>query len=202
LIVSYNTLVPAHTVPTGIGALFGQLVSTAGDIYIREKQTEGVKKFVLEGDVLVTNIASALSENLDGDGTSHPSLKALIISAKEDLKKNYLRYLKRDKEELKIYPVDQASKEVKTDMAYNGQLDAWHTGSFDTDNLYLKSLLGFDTAEQLRVQCLAASDKLAKAHHQLLKDLKERKKIKDMYAALQDYAGAVNQLYATYKKIK
>lgn len=200
LIESYNSLVPAHNIPTGIGAFFGQLVATGGDLYIKRKQAEGVKEFVKKGDVLVAAIGEAIKDNLGGSGQA--SLGGLIVSKKADLKRNYLHFLKRDDEEMRIYTYDKKTKKIDTTMAYSGNLDAWHTGSFDADNLYLKSLTELDAAEALRVQCLAAADELVKAHHLLHKDLQEKKKIKDMYAALQGYSAAVSQVYATYKKIK
>jgi hypothetical protein len=200
LIANYNALVPAHQIPTGIGALFGQALSAAGDIYIRDKQAKAVKSFVTSGDGLVAAIAAAIWENFDDAGSN--SLKSLIESEKADLAKNYLTFRKRDAEEIKIFPVNVKSQQVESAMSQSGQVDAWHSGSFDADRLYLQCLADLDTDEQLRQQFVAAADKMQKVHHQLLSDLRERRKIKDMYATLQDYAGSVNQLYATYTKIK
>jgi len=200
LITSYNTLLPAHKIPTGIGAFVGQALSATGDIYIQHKQAMAVKEFVIRGDVLVTNIVAAINESLDASGDL--SFKALLENEKTDLRKNYRLFRKRAQEEVKIFPINLKTRKADTLMSHIGQVDAWHSGGLDADRLYLQCLANLDTDEQLRLKCIAAADTLLKAHHQMLADLQERKKIKDFYATLQGYAGSVSELYATFKKIK
>lgn len=227
LISSYNTLVPAHKTPTGIGALVGQALAAAGDIYIRKKQADAVKMFVSKGDVLVTDIVAAIKDNLNDGSNGNKSVKDLIADERKDLDGNYLRFMKNDKEDIKLYAVDTLTNNsipinilseesngwhlVSSDNGKQKgapskilsiELNDWRLGSFDADRLYLQCLTDLDTAEQLRQQCLTAADQLEAAHHQLLKDLQDKREIKDLYATLQSYASSVNQLYATYKKIK
>ena len=200
LISNYNTLVPSHQIPTGIGSLFGQAVSAAGDIYIRHKQAKAVKSFITKGDTLIVAIAGAIKESLGPTGNN--SLKALIEQEKVRLASNYLVFRKTGQEEIKLFALDKKTGNAETAGSHSGQLNAWRSGSFDADRLYLQSLTDLDAAEQLRQQFVAAADQLRAAHHQILVDLQQRRNIKYIHGALKDYAGSVKELYSTYKKIK
>jgi hypothetical protein len=194
LIDKYNALVPAHAVPTGIGALFGQVISLGGDMYIRSKQAEAAKMFVTKGDTVVGSMTITLQEYLAGRDGDFRSLKAMIARERATMRTNYLIYLKRDEEKIVLMH--------NRDTAYTGKLSAWRAATFDADKLYIQLLNNLDADEQLRQQCLEALVCLRKAHRQLLNDLQQKKKLKEVYAELRAYGSSIGQMNAAYKKIK
>ena len=193
LIDKYNSLVPAHAVPTGIGALFSSVISFGGDMYIRSKQAEAAKMFVTKGDTLIGSMTITLHDFLGGKEGDTRSLKAMIERERSTIRTNYRTYLKRDEEKIVLMR--------NRDTAYTGKLNAWRTDLYG-DKLYLDLLNNLDADEQLRQQCLDALVCLRKAHRQLLNDLQQKKKLKEVYAEFQAYGSSIGEMNAAYKKIK
>jgi len=209
LIGKYNSLAPQHAVPTGYGALIGQLVSFGGDMYIHDRQAKGTKEFVTRGDTLVGAMAATLEQFLTGNNNS---LKHSIVRERQNVDNNYLEFLMHSGEEVKItYQADTILKKDKfrkrdslgkKDVTVTGQVFAWRASGIGADTLYINLLDNLDAAELLRIQCLDAVKCLRKAHHKLMEDLAQKKTLKEVYAELQGYSNAISQMNSTLKKIK
>jgi hypothetical protein len=209
LIGKYNTVAPQHAVPIGIGALFGELVSFGGDLYIHDRQAKGTKEFVTRGDTLIGSMAVTLEGFLSGNDNS---LMHSIARERENVDNNYLEFLKRNDEEVRItyqadtiYGKNKLRKKDslgKKDVTVTGQLYAWRSTGIGADSLYINLLDNLDADELLREQCLEAVKCLRKAHHKLMEDLQQKKTLKEVYAELQDYGKSIGQMNSTLKTIK
>jgi len=209
LIGKYNSLAPQHTAPTGLGALFSDLVLLGGDLYIHDRQAKGTKEFVIRGDTLIGAMAVTLQDFLSGNDNS---LMHSIARERENVNNNYLEFLKHNDEEIRItYQADtiygknklrKKDSSAKKDVTVIGQLYAWRSTGIGADSLYINLLDNLDADELLRQQCLAAVEKLRKAHHKLMEDLQEKKTLKEIYAELQDYGQSIGKMNSTLKTIK
>ena len=209
LIGKYNSIVPQHAVPTGLGALFAELVSFGGDLYIHDRQAKGTKEFVTRGDTLIGAMAVTLEAFLNGNDNS---LMHSIARERENVNINYLEFLKHNDEEIRItYQADTVYGKSKLrkkdslgkkDITITGQLYAWRSTGIGADSLYINLLDNLGADELLRQQCLEAVKSLRKAHHKLMEDLQEKKTLKEIYAELQDYGNSIGQMNSTLKTIK
>jgi hypothetical protein len=209
LIGKYNAIVPQHAVSTGVGALFGELVSFGGDLYIHDRQAKGTKEFVTRGDTLIGSMTVTLEAFLGGNDNS---LMHSIARERENVNNNYLEFLKRNDEEIRItYQADtvygknkwrKKDSLAKKDITITGQLYAWRSTGIGADSLYINLLDNLDADELLRQQCLDAVKCLRRAHHKLMEDLQQKKTLKEIYAELQDYGKSIGQMNSTLKTIK
>lgn len=210
LLDKYNAAEPSHTVPTGIGALFGHLISFGGGLYIHDRQAKGAKEFVSRGDTIIGTMALRLLhllEDKEGD-----NLTDRLAHEREVVDRNYKAYLAVDNEPIRLYvKTDTLYRKnrfrrndlmAKKDTVITGALKAWRSNAMDADSLYLKLLGNLDAAEILRRQCITAVAGMRTAHHKLLEDLQQKKDLKELYTELRDYGNSVSKMYSTFKKIK
>ncbi|MDT0677538.1 hypothetical protein [Autumnicola musiva] len=92
LITLYNTTDNSRSLPTGIGDALGNIIGYGGDRYIRGKQAEKIKDFVIKADTLIAVMTSNLLEYLESS-----NLQELISYEENMIRRNYLSYLQLTK---------------------------------------------------------------------------------------------------------
>jgi hypothetical protein len=154
LLFVYNKLYPDDPVETGIAKQLGKSAGFIAEELNKRRQALIVKEFVEQGDTLVSVCCDALIELLK----------------------------KREVEELIV------NEEIGLDMNYQAYLSALELREefpkieYDREYLALKEELY--NARKIRDKCVSSLRSLSRAHAKLLTELKERKKIDQIYDEL------------------
>lgn len=192
LISKYNTIKPQSPLPTGIGNDLSALLMIGGDLYIRSKQAETVRKVVPLGDVIIAKICANLLAFLEPADTLQ-GLHHMIAQEKVTLGINYKAYLGLNRDEISI---------GKEKDAYSGYLRHQRFVSLNDDELCLNLLQDLDNAELLRQQCVSAIKDLRQAHAKLLAALNEKRKLNDISGIVKNYVADVKSMNLTLTAIK
>jgi hypothetical protein len=174
LIKEFNSI-NNKKIPLGIGKLISKGLTTMGRTYVKNKQTQELKKYILEGETLVNLTSENIRINLDT-----VVLKQWIPGLIDDLKirqENLLSNL-NPKGEYKVYYANEFNKEV-ADI-----------------------IIRIDNLEQFTRKTITSVNKLNAAHHELLQNLENRKKIKEVLKETQELFVSTREIVAFYKSIK
>jgi methyl-accepting chemotaxis protein len=173
LINKFNSI-NDRAIPLGTGKLITKTLTQFGQGYVKNKQANELKQYILEGDLLVSVTTSCIQNNLDS-----LILRQWIPGLITDLKirqENLLQNL-NPKGDYTAYYATEFNKEVAILIGRIGQL------------------------EQLTKQTIASVNKLGKAHKELLENIKERKKIKEVLKETQDLFVSTRQILESYKSL-
>jgi hypothetical protein len=192
LISKYNTLKPQSPLPTGIGNDLSALLMVGGDLYIRSKQAEAVRRVVPQGDVIIAKMCANLLAFLEPADTLK-GLHYMIAQEKRTLANNYKAYLGLNRDEISI---------GKDKEAYSGYLRHQRFVSLNDDELCLNLLQNLDNAELLRRQCVSAVKDLRQAHAQLLAALNEKRTLNNISGIIKNYVADVKSMNLTLTAIK
>ena len=192
LVSKYNTLKPQSPLPTGISDDLSALLMAGGDLYIRSKQAEAVRKVVPQGDVIIAKMCTNLLAFLE-PADSIRGLKYMIAQEKITLTTNYKAYLGLNRDEISI---------SKDKEAYSGYLRHQRFVSLNDDELCLNLLQNLDNAELLRRQCVSAVKDMRQAHAQLLAALNEKRTLKSISGIIKNYVADVKSMNLTLTAIK
>ncbi|MHC1779058.1 MAG: hypothetical protein AB9922_02340 [Bacteroidales bacterium] len=79
-----------NLLPTGIGKTAGRVAGITAMVFIKRAQSRAVKKFVVQGDALVSGVVFELVQAL-----KNPQVTLLIENEREGLDINYISYLRK-----------------------------------------------------------------------------------------------------------
>lgn len=154
LLFSYNKLYPDDPIETGIAKQLGKSTGYIAEELSKRRQAVIVKDFVEQGDTLVSFCCDALIELLR----------------------------KKEVEELIV------NEELGLDMNYKAYLNALELrGEFpkiEYDRAYMVLKKELYNARKIRDKCVSSLRSLKKAHSKLLLELRERKKIDQIFEEL------------------
>ncbi|MDD5672835.1 MAG: hypothetical protein PHC61_01610 [Chitinivibrionales bacterium] len=174
LLREYDTLFD-QKIPVGIGNLMAQGLLAGTAIGIKNRQAKELKRYVDEGDTLVSVLTQAVAHELDSLVVTLwlPALKLDLKTNQEELLKNL-----NPKGDYTVYYATQVDKEVA-------------------------ALIGrIDNLEQLTHKTITALGKIRAAHKELMQNLTKRKTIKEVLAQTQELAESTRQVYLAYADIK
>jgi hypothetical protein len=195
LIGSYNAVSGSNALPTGIGGAIGQLIASGGNIYIRKKQAEEVRKIIPLADTIITQMTNNIVVFLSGQtGTEQNNLPQLIISEKDNIGRSYRRFLGLNREQVSM-------RRGKDTTGYRGNIVRERFASLNDDRECLRLLENLNYTEQLRLQCIAAVKNLRKAHKKLLESVQQKKKLNGIVAEMQYYGEDLRKMNQSIKAI-
>jgi hypothetical protein len=182
LITLYNGIKGVHQIPGGIGGFVNQLIIFGGDIYIKTKQGKEIKNIVPKADTLIGMMTTNLKEFLNGKIylkaiADSISLRGLIKNEKDGFEEGYKSYVATCAR-LKTLP------------------------TLDSEKEYLNTLNVIDGVSILLEQTISATDGLRKAHRKLLREIEEKKSLKQSICELQSYSEDIKKIQTTIGKIE
>ena len=172
LIATNNSIEGASKIPSGIGAAVGELVVLGGKQFVRTKQAKEIKKFVSQADALIETMTTNMLKHLQSDG-----IQLLIANEERGLSNNYLKFLNKRKSDKFLVTIEN-------------------------DREYIRLKTRIDGVKKLQKQSIAATKKLRIAHKKLLKEIQEKKSLKQSIKELQELFKEVKGLKATIEKIE
>ena len=157
--------------PQGVAKLSGKFAGYLSENYMRNRQARAVRQFVTEGDTLIAVCTDALVQLL-----RKQQVQELIDNEETGLRNNYLVYLHR--------------------VEALGQLP-----SLDNDRYYLKLMRNLEDAKSIRDKCVSGLRSLKSAHHKLLTELDQRKRLDYWNEELTELNTLAAQLNALLKEL-
>ena len=195
LIGSYNAVSGSTPLPTGIGGAIGQVIASGGNIYIRKKQAEEVRKIIPLADTIIAQMTTNILVLLNGQpGAGQNNLPQLLLLEKENIARSYRRFLGLNREQISI-------RKGKDTTGYRGTIISERFAGLDDDRECLRLLENLNYTEQLRLQCIAATKNLRKAHKKLLESVQQKKDIKEIVAEMQYYGEDQRKMHQIIKAI-
>lgn len=158
--------------PEGVARLTGKFAGYLSENYMKNRQAQAVRQFVTEGDTLVAVCVDALVELL-----KKQEVQELIDNEETGLRNNYRAYLQR--------------------VEALGQLPP-----LENDRHYLKLMEDLEHAKNIRDKCVSGLRSLKRAHHKLLTELKERKRLDYWNEELTELNTLAVQLNTLIKELK
>ncbi len=172
LISQYN-LKSDKKIPSGIGKLITGVVSLLGSSYVKQQQATDLKKFINEGDSLISMLTDAIKTEL-----TKTVINEWLIALKDDLKNRQVNFLQNiPHSEYKVYLANSYNKEVALLIAR------------------------IDNLEQLAKKTISSIEKIKKAHKQLLVHIQEKNEIKAVLSETQNLYLSVKDIYINYQKL-
>jgi hypothetical protein len=198
LIGQYNKIDPADRLPTGIGGAVSALLTFGGEQYIRCRQADSVKVFVRKGDPLITKLTANILQQIgvgvtDKDG-NNSKFTDLIVQLRADLKTDYVAFLGK-----RIITINSKANTAGRDSS---SYINYRYATLDDDRECMQLLFDLDNLEGMLKATVTATQGLAKAHSQLLKDLDTKKNLKEFASDLQDYGESIKTLKTAIQKIQ
>jgi hypothetical protein len=195
LIGSYNAVSRSTPLPTGIGGAIGQLISSGGNLYIRKKQAEEVRKIIPLADTIIAQMTNNILVLLNGQaGAGQTNLPQLITLEKDNIARNYKRFLGLNREQISI-------RKGKDTTGYRGTIVSERFAGLEDDRECLRLLENLNYTEQLRLQCIEATKNLRKAHKKLLESVQQKKDIKEIVAEMQYYGEDQRKMHQIIRAI-
>lgn len=151
LIIAYNKLYPGDPVETGIAKQAGKSIAYVVEELTKRRQAVIVKEFVTQGDTLVSVCCDLLMDLL-----KRREVNELILNEESGLEANYRAYLNA--------------------LELSGTFPV-----IENDRKYLALKQDIYDAKKMRNKCISSLRSLKNAHSKLLTELKERKKIDQVY---------------------
>lgn len=170
LLLAYNKLEWSRELETGHAVALGKSVGFLSEEYLKRRQAAVVKEFVSRGDSLVADCCDALVLLLRKE-----KVEELIVNEEKGLQANYEAYLKA--------------------LKLRGE-----SPSVTDDRQYLVLRKELSDTRALRDKCATSLRSLKKAHHKVLTELQERKKIDQLYEEiieLNDQASALRKYFVS-----
>lgn len=173
LIACYNR-VTGRKVPPGIGLLLSKGTVFIGRSLIRNTQADALREYVQEGDTLVALVTEELRHDLDSLilGQWIPALKADLKTKQEDLLNN----LNPDGDYTAYYST-QVNKEAAAIIAR------------------------IDNLEKLALNAVRSVKVIRRAHRELLANVLERKKIREVLSETVNLYTSTKDLYETWRVV-
>lgn len=171
LITTYNAVPGVTPVKSGIGGLIGSLIMAGGTQFIRARQANEIKRFVPAADEMINVMTTNLLTFLQSG-----KIAGLIDNEQAQVHDLYLAWLK------KLHTNNQPL-------------------SISDERDYMELITELDDIKILRTQTINATDKLRKAHHKLLEEIKEKKDLKEVIAELQALYDNVKEVKTTISAI-
>ena len=156
LLFVYNKVYPDDPVETGIAKQLGKSTGYIAEELSKRRQALIVKKFVEQGDTLVSVCCDTLIELL-----KEKDVEELIVNEEIGLDMNYKAYLSA--------------------LELRGE---YPKIEYDREYLVLKEELY--NARKIRDKCVSSLRSLKKAHTKLLSELQERKQIDQLFREMMD----------------
>lgn len=172
LIIGYNKLYPDEPIETGIAKQIGKSSSYIVEELTKRRQAVIVKEFVSRGDTLVAVCCDELMSLL-----KKQEINELILNEELGLEANYKAYLN-------ALELSGTFPELENDRQY----------------LALKQEI-YDT-KKMCDKCVSSLRSLKNAHSKLSKELRERKKIYQVYEEILELNRQALELAALLDKIK
>jgi hypothetical protein len=173
LIACYNR-VTGTEVPPGIGLLLSRGTMFIGRSFIRNTQADALREYVQEGDTLVALVTGELKRELDSLvlGQWIPALKADLKTKQEDLLNN---------------------------LSPDGEYTAWYATLVNREAAAL--IARIDKLEKLAKDAGRAVGSIRRAHRELLANVLERKKIREVLAETVNLYRATRDLYEAWAAV-
>lgn len=196
LITSYNAVSRSAPLPTGIGGAVGQLIASGGNLYIRKKQSEEVRKIIPLADTIIAQMTDNILVLLNGQpGAGKTNLSQLISLEKDNIARSYKRFLGLNREQVSI-------RKGKDTTGYRGTIVSERFAGLEDDRECLRLLENLNYTDQLRLQCVEATKNLRKAHKKLLESVQQKKDIKEIIAEMQYYGEEQRKMHQIIKAIR
>jgi hypothetical protein len=174
LINEFNSI-NNNPIPAGIGMLISKGLTECGQSYVKNKQAKELKKFIQEGEPLVSLTTTCINNNLD----------TLII-------RQWIPGLKLD---LKV-----RQENLLQNLNPKGDYKAYYATEFNKEVALL--MVRIDNLDQLAIKTISSVKRLGKAHSELLKNIQERKQIKEVLKETQRLFLTTREIYETYISVK
>ena len=178
LITLYNSLDDTKRLPSTAIRSFGEALTAGGRLYIRARQARQIKKFVPAADTLIAVMTGNLIEIFDS-GT----MVKLIDNERKNIRSNYLSYL----------------AQARTLTSVQGKTDTMRMVSdtrpgIENDRDYLRFKAAADTISNLRMQTIAATRKLRKAHAKLNEIIGQKITLTGTIREMEDFYAEVSKV--------
>jgi hypothetical protein len=178
--ISADTLIACYnratgiTIPPGIGLLLSKGTIFIGRSIIRNTQTDALREYVQEGDTLVALVSQVLKDELDSLvlGQWVPALKADLKTKQEDLLKN---------------------------LNPDGDYTAYYATQVNKEAAAISARI--DDLEKLTQDAVRSAGAIRRAHRELLANVLEKKKIKEVLAETMNLYRATKDLYETWRVV-
>ncbi|MBN2188174.1 MAG: hypothetical protein JW699_01870 [Chitinispirillaceae bacterium] len=173
LIACYNRAIGTE-IPPGIGLLLSRGTVFIGRSIIRNTQADALREYVQEGDTLVALVSQALKAELDSLvlGQWVPALKADLRTKQEDLLNN---------------------------LNPDGDYTAWYATKVNREAAAL--IARIDGLEKLARDAVRSAGAIRRAHRELLANVLEKKKIREVLAETMNLYRATIELYETWRVV-
>jgi hypothetical protein len=174
LINKFNSI-SGEDIPPGIGKLVTLSLTQLGHSYVKNKQANELKKYILEGEPLISITTSNIKNNLDSLVLSKwiPGLTADLKMRQENLLQN---------------------------LNPKGDYKAYYATEFNKEVAILISRI--DHLEQLTKQTISSVGKIGRAHKELLENIKKRKKIEEVLKETRELFISTREIIECYKSLK
>lgn len=187
LITLNNSIEGATRIPSGIGAAVSKLIVLGGKQYIKVKQAKEIKKYVSQADTLISVMSANLLEHLQSK-----NIDELIKNEERAIKRSYLSYLQQINTETRTWTIGKTD----TLVSISGT-----KSTIDNDRDYLDLKNRIDGVKQLRQKTIKATIDLRKAHKKLLREIQEKKDLKQSIKELKELHEEINDLNKTVQRI-
>jgi hypothetical protein len=173
LIACYNR-VTGTKIPPGIGLLLSKGTIFIGRSIIRNTQSDALREYVQEGDTLVALVSTVLRDELDSLilGQWIPALKADLKTKQEDLLNN---------------------------LNPDGDYTAYYATLVNREAAAI--IARIDGLEKLTRDAVRSTGAIRRAHRELLANVLEKKKIKEVLAETMNLYRATKDLYETWRVV-
>jgi hypothetical protein len=173
LISTYNSQA-TNKLPKGVGKLLGDVVLFSGKTLVKDRQAKELKKFILQGDTLISIITEAINKDLN-----EIVLQSWIPGIKNTLASNHQNLLENlnPKGDYTAYIATQYNKEV-------GQY-----------------IVRIDKLEEMTKKTIQSVSEVQKAHKRLLTTIQTRKKLKEKVADIQALSNSLQTMHDDLTKI-
>lgn len=172
-LISLYNLKSDKKIPSEIGKLVISTVALVGSGYVKQQQAKELKKFINEGDSIISMLTDAIKTEL-----TRTVINEWLIALKEDLKYRQVNFLQNiPHSEYKVYLSNSYNKEVALLIAR------------------------IDNLEELAKKTISSIGEIKIAHKQLLTHIQERKNIKVVLSETQNLYLSVKDIYVNYQEL-
>jgi hypothetical protein len=163
-----------NPIPVGIGKLISSSLTNMGSRWVRNKQAGELKKYIQEGDILISLTTDMIGKNLD----------TLIL-------KQWIPGL--------VYDLKSRQESLLRNLNPKGDYKAYYATEFNKEVADLIERI--DLLEQLTIKTISSVKRVRKAHLELLTNIEKRKKIQEVLKETQSLYVSTKEIYDSYTSL-